>query len=75
LWNSPGKTTAVDCHSLLQGILPTQRSNPGPPASQADSLLSEPPGKPLVCYSKAMSNMEICGLKMQRLERRKAENQ
>ena len=29
LWNSPGKNTGVGCHSLLQGILPTQGSNPG----------------------------------------------
>ena len=27
-WNSPGKNTAVGCHSLLQGIFPTQESNP-----------------------------------------------
>ena len=27
--NSPGKNTGVDCHSLLKGIFPTQRSNPG----------------------------------------------
>ena len=27
--NSPGKTTAVGCHALLQGIFPTLRSNPG----------------------------------------------
>ena len=27
----PGKTTAVDFHALLQGIFPTQRSNPGLP--------------------------------------------
>ena len=26
-WNSPGKNTGVGCHSLLQGIFPTQRSN------------------------------------------------
>ena len=26
--NSPGKNTRVGCHSLLQGIFPTQRSNP-----------------------------------------------
>ena len=25
---SPGKNTGVDCHSLLQGIFPTQESNP-----------------------------------------------
>ena len=23
-WNSPGKNTGVGCHSLLQGIFPTQ---------------------------------------------------
>ena len=28
-WNSPGKNTGVDCHSLLQGIFPTQGSNLG----------------------------------------------
>ena len=28
-WNSPGKNTVVDRHSLLQGIFPTQGSNPG----------------------------------------------
>ena len=29
LWNSPGKNTGVGCHSLLQGIFPTQGSNLG----------------------------------------------
>ena len=28
-WNSPGKNTGVDCHSLLQEIFPTQGLNPG----------------------------------------------
>ena len=27
--DSPGKNTGVDCHVLLQGIFPTQGSNPG----------------------------------------------
>ena len=27
-WGSPGKSTRVGCHSLLQGIFPTQGSNP-----------------------------------------------
>ena len=27
-WDSPGKNTGVDRHSLLQGIFPTQESNP-----------------------------------------------
>ena len=28
-WDSPGKNTVVGCHALLQGIFPTQGSNPG----------------------------------------------
>ena len=27
--DSPGKNTGVGCHALLQGIFPTQESNPG----------------------------------------------
>ena len=27
-WGSPGKNTGVGCHDLLQGIFPTQSSNP-----------------------------------------------
>ena len=30
-WNSPGQNTGVGCHSLLQGIFPTQGLNPGLP--------------------------------------------
>ena len=41
LGDSPGKYTGVGCHALLQGIFPTQ---------QADSLPSEPPGKPIYLY-------------------------
>ena len=28
-WNSPGKNTGVGCHTLFQGIFPTQGLNPG----------------------------------------------
>ena len=28
-WDPPGKNTRVGCHFLLQGIFPTQGSNPG----------------------------------------------
>ena len=28
-WDFPGNSTGVDCHFLLQGIFPTQRSIPG----------------------------------------------
>ena len=31
LCDSPGKNTGVGCHALLQGIFPTQGSNPGLP--------------------------------------------
>ena len=48
-WNFPGKNTAVGCHSLLRDLL-----NPGTePRSSAlymDSLLSEPPAKPIKQY-------------------------
>ena len=44
-WNSPGQNTGVGSLSLLQGIFPTQGSNPGieprSPALRADSLPAE----------------------------------
>ena len=49
-WDSPGKNTGEDCHALLQGIFPTQISNPHLfclPHWQAGSLLLVPHGKPL----------------------------
>ena len=36
----------MGCHSLLQGIFPTQGSNPGSPTLQADSLPAESQGNP-----------------------------
>ena len=42
-WNSPGQNTGVGNLSLLQGIFPTQGSNP---ALQADYLPAELSGKP-----------------------------
>ena len=47
-WDSPGKNTGVDCHVLLQGILPSQGSNPCLMFLhwQAGSLPPVPPGKP-----------------------------
>ena len=44
--DSLGKNTGVGCRALLQGIFPTQESNPGLPHCRPDSLPSEPPGKP-----------------------------
>ena len=44
-WDFPGKNTGVGCHFLLQGIFPTQGSNPGRPHCK-QTLPSEPQGKP-----------------------------
>jgi len=47
-WNSLGRNTAVGCHSLLNsGDLLNSGIKPGSPAEQADSLPTEPPGKPI----------------------------
>ena len=45
-WNFPDKNTRVDYHSLLQGIFPTQGSNPCLLHWQADSLLLSHVGSP-----------------------------
>ena len=54
-WNSPGKNTAVGCHSLLQGIFLTQGWNLSLLCLlhwQMDSLSLAPPGKPIhLCIS------------------------
>ena len=42
LWDFPGKHTGVGCHFLLQGIFPTQGSNP---ALAGRFLSTVPPGK------------------------------
>ena len=45
-WNSPGKNTGMGCHAP-----PNPGIKPGSPVFQADSLLSEPPGKSSWQYS------------------------
>ena len=46
-WNSPGQNTGVGSLSQLQGIFPTQGSNPRlQHCRQIDSLPAEPQGKP-----------------------------
>ena len=50
-WDSPGKNTGLDCHALLQGIFPTQETNPGLLHLlhwQAGSLPLAPLGNPLL---------------------------
>ena len=51
----------MDCHFLLQGIFPTQESNPGSPALQADVLLSEPwrVGATLCCGPEASQGASL----------------
>ena len=44
--DSRGKNTGVDFHALLQGNLLNLGIKPRSPILQADSLPSEPPGKP-----------------------------
>ena len=51
IWNSPGKNTGVRSHFLLQGIFPTQGSNPG--LLHCRQIPSESPGKPYVKYVRA----------------------
>ena len=50
-WNSPGQNAGVGSLSLLQGIFPTQRSNPGLPALWVDSLSAEPQSESEVAQS------------------------
>ena len=48
-WDSSDKNTGEGFHSLLQGIFPTQGSNPrllASPALAGESFTTEPPGKP-----------------------------
>ena len=55
-WDFPGKNTGVGCHFPLQGIFPTQESNPSLQCLlywQSDST-TKPPG------SKAIHNRLIC---------------
>ena len=44
-WDFPGKNTGVGCHALLQGIFPTQGSNPCLPLADG-FFTAEPPRKP-----------------------------
>ena len=60
-WDSPGNNTGVGCHSLVQGIFPTQASNLGLLHQQRGSLPSEPPGSPPMswCRSKYSSEYKV----------------
>ena len=51
-WDSPAKSIGVGCHFLLQGILPTQGSNPGLPHCR----------QTLYCLSHRQSGSSIPGI-------------
>ena len=68
--NSPGRNTGVGCHALLQGVFPTEGSNPlllHLLLWQAGSLPLATPGKPLRIHSTwqissiVANNKEVCG--------------
>ena len=64
-WDFPGKNTGVSCHFLLQGIFPTQGSNPRLLHLlhwQADSLPLAPPGK-LIAYKNGLMSFTKLHLK------------
>ena len=45
-WDFPGNNTGVGCHFFLQGIFPTQGSEPLSPASAGGFFTPEPSGRP-----------------------------
>ena len=49
-WNSPDQNTGVSCCSLLQGIFPTQGSNPGLPHCRQILYQLSHKGSPFICY-------------------------
>ena len=49
-WNSPGQNTGVGSLSLLQGIFPTQESNPGLPHCRRIHYQLSHQGSPLNVY-------------------------
>ena len=56
--DSPSKNAGVGCHSLPPGDLSNPRIVPGSPALQADSLSTEPSGKPQEYWSGLKGNSE-----------------
>ena len=50
-WDFPGKSTGVGCHFLLQGIFPTQGSNPGLPHCRQMLYHLSHQGSPMYIYT------------------------
>ena len=56
-WGAPGKNTGVGCHFLAQRIFSILGIEPRFLALQLDSLLAEPPGKPLFRNKKLLETI------------------
>ena len=56
--DSPGKSSGVDCHSLLQGIFPIQKSNPGLPHFR-QILYCQPPVKHMTNLDSTLKSRDI----------------
>ena len=59
-WDSPGKNTGVGCHSLLQGILLTQGSNPGFLHYRQIRYYLSHQGSPLVILKYTVTTRRYC---------------
>ena len=57
--DSPGKNSGVGCHALLQGIFPTQGSNPGPPHCRWIPYHLNHQGSPLFIQVQANTNIQF----------------
>ena len=58
--DSPGKDTGVSCQTLLQGIFPTQGSNPGLPHCRRMLYHLSHQGSPRILKSVAIPSPEDC---------------
>ena len=59
-WNSPGKNTGEDSHSLLQRIFPTQGLNPG--LLHCRQILYHQSLQESLITCKVMSKMQFCSM-------------
>ena len=58
-WDFAGKSAGVDCHFLLQGIFPTQESNPGLPQCRQTLYHLSHQGSPPEGYSRGKGTQNI----------------
>ena len=70
-WDSPVKNTSVGCHFLLQGIFPTQGSNPCLLHWQVDSLPLSHQGSPYCWWGTRVGEfgVHLCALLKKKSEK------